>query len=470
MTTAVASSVAGGRVLVVEDQPAVSKALTVLLEVNDIPAVAVGSPDEALELIDREELGVVVQDMNFAPGITTGAEGLALFRRIRTLDAELPVVAITAWTSLEAAVQMVKEGAADYLSKPWDDSKLVATVRNLLRLRALALENARLRREKTRAREDLSARHDLRGLVYESAAMHRVVALAVQVAPADVPVLVTGPNGSGKEMIAEIIQANSRRSRGPFVKINAGGLPEQLLEAELFGAEPGAYTGAVKRRIGRFEAAHGGTLFLDEIGNLSPAGQGKLLRVLQSGEFERLGSSEARRVDVRVLAATNADLGAAIAGGRFREDLFFRLNVIELRVPALRDRPEDILLLAGSFLQRLGRERPDPTPVLSPAAQVALEEHSWPGNVRELLNRIQRALLVAAGPTIEAEDLGLIQPGDDELPGGGHADPDERHRLERLLRENDGMVSRAASKLGVSRQALYRRMQRLGIVIERRPR
>jgi DNA-binding NtrC family response regulator len=460
----------GARVLVVEDQPAVSKALTVLLEVNDIPAVAVARPDEALELIDREELGVVLQDMNFAPGITTGAEGLALFRRIRALDAELPVVAITAWTSLEAAVQMVKEGAADYLSKPWDDSKLVATVRNLLRLRALALENARLRREKTRAREDLSTRHDLRGLVYESAAMHRVVALAVQVAPADVPVLITGPNGSGKDLVAEIIQANSRRASGPFVKVNAGALPEQLLEAELFGAEPGAYTGSVKRRIGRFEAAQGGTLFLDEIGNLSPAGQAKLLRVLQSGEFERLGSSEARRVDVRVLAATNADLGAAIAAGRFREDLFFRLNVIELRVPALHDRPEDVLLLARSFLARLARDRGGP-PALTAAAHAALEEHGWPGNVRELLNRIQRALLVADGPIIGPEDLGLgLGPGEPGPDPGAGGDEDERRRLERLLRESDGMVSRAAGRLGLSRQALYRRMQRLGIVIERRPR
>ena len=242
-------AMANARVLVVEDQAAVGKALTVLLEVNDIPAVAVSRPEEALELIDREEMGVVLQDMNFTPGVTTGAEGLALFRRIRALDPELPVVAITAWTSLEAAVQMVKEGAADYLSKPWDDSKLVATVRNLQRLRALALENTRLRREKARAREDLSARHDLRGLVYESAAMHRLIALAVQVATADVPVLITGPNGSGKDLVAEIIQANSRRRDRPFVKVNAGALPDQLLEAELFGAEPGAYTGSVKRRI-----------------------------------------------------------------------------------------------------------------------------------------------------------------------------------------------------------------------------
>jgi DNA-binding NtrC family response regulator len=295
------------KVLIIEDQAAVARALTVLLEVNDVPCRSAASPGQALEMIDREEFGVVVQDMNFSPGATSGGEGLELFRRIKGLDPDLPVLVITAWSSLEAAVQMVKEGASDYLAKPWDDGKLLATVRNLLRMRELQLENARLRTERTAARADLAARYDLRGVLYESAAMHRVVSLAVQVAGSDVPVLVTGPNGAGKEKLAEIVQANSRRRDGAFVKVNAGGLPDELLESELFGAEAGAYTGSVRRRVGRFEAAHGGTLFLDEIGNLSPAGQTKLLRVLQSGEFERLGSSETRTVDVRVLAATNID-------------------------------------------------------------------------------------------------------------------------------------------------------------------
>lgn len=469
------NEVSGARVLVVEDQPAVAKALRLLFEVNDVPVVTATAPDQALALVDREELGVVVQDMNFTEGATSGEEGLKLFRRIREIDPDLPVLAITAWTSLEAAVQMVKEGAADYMAKPWIDDKLLASVKGLLRMRALSLENQRLKREKARALEDLAARYDLCGLIYESAAMHRAVALAVQVAAGDVPVLITGPNGSGKEMIAEIIQKNSRRRARPFVKVNAGALPDELLEAELFGAEAGAFTGAVKRRIGRFEAADRGTLFLDEIGNLSPAGQRKLLRVLQSGEFDRVGSSETRKVDVRILAATNADLRAAIAAGRFREDLFFRLNVIEIEVPALRDRPEDVLPLAHTFLDRAttaGTKRQ-----LSSAARAALVEHSWPGNVRELLNCIQRAVLVAPSPE--------ITPGDLRLEGGlppaeGRADPAlsadsspaaraERQQIERLLRECEGMVSTAAAKLGVSRQALYRRMQRLGIVLERRP-
>jgi DNA-binding NtrC family response regulator len=459
----------GARVLIVEDQPAVATALRLLLEVHDIAALAVATPAEALELVEREELGAIIQDMNFGPGETSGAEGLALFRRIRALDPGLPVLALTAWSSLESAVEMVKAGAADYLAKPWDDAKLVAGLRNLLRLRELSLENERLKREGARAREQLARRHDLRDAVCESAAMLRAVALAVQVAPADVPVLITGPNGAGKEMLADVLQANSRRRGGPFVKVNAGALPDQLLEAELFGAEAGAYTGLVKRRLGRFEAAQGGTLFLDEIGNLSPAGQMKLLRVLQHGEFERLGSSETRRVDVRVLAATNADLRAAIQGGRFREDLFFRLNVIEIEVPALRDRQADVLPLADVALARAGGA----PRALSAAARAALLAHPWPGNVRELMNRIQRAVLVATGPELTPADLGFEREG--PASGAGRVEPDddatrdERQRIELLLRACDGMISRAAAELNVSRQALYRRMQKLGIVLERRP-
>ena len=459
------------RVLVVEDLPAVAKALTVLFDVNDIPCVCASDPEEALCLIDREEFGVVVQDMNFRPGATSGREGMELFRRMRALDPELPVVVLTAWTSLETAVQLVKEGASDYMAKPWDDAKLLAAVRNQIRMRELQLENARLRSEQARAREELSARYDLRGIRYESAALQRLLSLAVQVAAADVPVLITGPNGAGKEKVAEIVQANSRRRDGPFVKVNAGALPDELLESELFGAEAGAYTGAAKKRLGRFETAHGGTLFLDEIGNLSPAGQAKLLRVLQSGEFERLGSSETRRVDVRVLAATNADLRQRMAAGRFREDLYFRLNVIELAVPGLQERPDDVLPLAQSFLAELAAEAGVPERRLSAAARAALKEHAWPGNVRELKNRIQRALLVAQGPEITPADLDLAgvaraEPVPALDPGPG---PD-RKRIEETLLECDGMVSRAAARLGLSRQALYRRMQKLGIVLERRPR
>ncbi|HEX8154293.1 MAG TPA: sigma 54-interacting transcriptional regulator, partial [Thermoanaerobaculia bacterium] len=271
------------KVLIVEDQPAVAKALRMLLDLHDIEAQGTADPDAAVRLLEAHEIDLVLQDMNFTPGATSGEEGIALFRRLRAADPDVPVLLLTAWTSLETAVQLVKEGASDYLAKPWDDAKLVATVRNLLHIRELRVENDRLRNEKRRTRQALARESDLCGIVYESEAMHRVVTLAVQIAISDVPVLITGANGAGKEMIAEIIHANSRRNRAPLVKVNAGAIPDELIESELFGAEAGAYTGSQRLRLGRFEAAHNGTLFLDEIGNLSLSGQMKLLRVLQSG-------------------------------------------------------------------------------------------------------------------------------------------------------------------------------------------
>jgi DNA-binding NtrC family response regulator len=451
------------KALIVEDQPAIAKALTVLFEIHGIPCLTAVSPEEALAALRREDIAVVLQDMNFTPGATSGHEGMELFRRMRALDPEMPVLVLTAWTSLETAVQMVREGASDYLAKPWDDAKLVSAVDRLLEMRRKARAQ--------RGRPGAAGAPDLCGLVYASAGMHRVVTLAVQVATADVPVLITGPNGAGKEKIAEIVQANSLRRDKPFVKVNVGALPDELLESELFGAEAGAYTGATRRRIGRFEAADGGTLFLDEIGNLSPAGQMKVLRVLQSGEFERLGSSETRRVEVRVLAATNADLRQAIRAGRFREDLFFRLNVIELAVPPLRDRKEDILPLADTFLRSFSAGSGGGPRTQSAEARAALVEYAWPGNVRELMNRIQRATLIASGSVLGADDLELApRASPPPADGAGEATSGERHEIERVLLDSGGSVSKAASRLGVSRQALYRRMEKLGIVLERRPR
>ncbi|HVR38593.1 MAG TPA: sigma-54 dependent transcriptional regulator, partial [Thermoanaerobaculia bacterium] len=380
------------KILIVEDQPAVAKALRLLFDLHDLASETTSSPDAALRAVERGDVDLVLQDMNFSPGATSGDEGVALFRALRAADPDLPVLLLTAWTSLETAVQLVKEGASDYLAKPWDDAKLVATVRNLLKIRVLKTENDRLRNERTRSRASLAREHDLRGIVYDSEAMHRIVFLAIQIATADVPVLITGPNGAGKEKIAEIVHANSRRKRKPLVKVNAGAIPDNLIESELFGAEAGAYTGSNRLRIGRFEAANGGTLFLDEIGNLSPAGQMKLLRVLQSGEFERLGSSETRTADVRALCATNTDLRQAIARGTFRQDLYFRLNVIEISVPPLRERREDVLPLAESFLAS--------SKSLGDAARNALLAHDWPGNVRELHNRIQRATALSTADTI----------------------------------------------------------------------
>ena len=473
----VTSPPAAMKVLVIDDQEAVRTALQVLLDVHGIDCVTASSASEAKHLVRTEDIGVVVQDMNFSKDTTSGEEGIALFREIHVLDPGLPVILITAWTSLETAVALVKEGAADYVGKPWDDQKLVVTIQNLMRLRVLSDENSRLKGDDERARADIARRFDLSGLVYRSRKMHEVVSLAVHVAPSDAAVLITGPNGSGKEKLAEIVQKGSRRADKPFVRVNAGGLPDQLLEAELFGAEAGAYTGATKLRVGRFEAAHGGTLFLDEIGNLTPTGQMKLLRVLQTGEFQRLGSNQTRTVDVRLISATNANLRAEIAAGRFREDLYFRLNVIELEVPPLARRPDDIVPLAEHFLARHAGGR---ALTLSPEALVALEHHDWSGNVRELDNRLQRAALVCQGGAIRASDLGLeehavvAEPGQAAAvrpsapPSSGTLSDVERDAIEVALGRAQGVVSRAANELGLSRQALYRRMERLGIELERR--
>ncbi len=458
-------------VLIVEDEGAVAQALSVLFELHDVPCLFARTPGEALRILAEGSVSIVLQDMNFRPGATSGEDGVALFRALRQADPQVPVLLMTAWTSLEIAVSLVKEGAADYFGKPWDDAKLVTSVRNLLRLRALELESARRTAERAASKADLLSRYDLSGLVYESDAMHRLVSLAVRIAAADVPVLVTGPNGAGKERLADIVQRNSRRASGPFVKVNVGALPHELIESELFGAEAGAFTGAGRARLGRFETAHGGTLFLDEIGTLPNEGQIKLLRVLQSGEFERLGSSQTRRVDVRVIGATNTDLPRAIASGLFREDLYFRLNVIELAVPALKDRPDDILPLAAAFLAAAAAEAAGGSvPALSLPARRALLSHPWPGNVRELENRVRRALLVGSGDVLGREHLGF----DEQIPGpprppGPSGDENERAALEALLLRHAGSVSHASEEVGLSRQALYRKMERLGITLERRP-
>jgi DNA-binding NtrC family response regulator len=470
------------KVLIFDDQANVMEALRLLFEVHGIPVATASSCDDVLAQLGEGDIGVVIQDMNFSPNETSGEEGTALFRSIRQVDPQVPVLLITAWASLEAAVQLVKEGATDYLAKPWDDDKLVTMVGNLMRLRALQLENEHLQDQRRRDRRELAQRYNLCGLVYESEAMHRVVNLALNVADSDAPVLVCGPSGSGKEKVAEIIQANSPRRQGPFVRVNLGALPEQLMESELFGAEAGAYTGLKGRTTGRFEAADGGSLFLDEIDSLSLAGQVKLLRVAQSGEYQRLGSSSTRTTNARLISATNADLKQKIADGSFREDLFYRLNVVELEVPPLSERPDDIPVLARHFLAKFsGDEEP---PRITEKAMAVLTEYGWPGNIRELENRMQRSVLVCRGQELDVDSLDLAPPADDPVAGiAAHADSlappendldpaerSQRDRIQAALVSADGVVSQAATDLGLSRQALYRKMSRLGIVMERKPR
>jgi DNA-binding NtrC family response regulator len=441
----------GRTILVIDDSEAVRTALEVLLSLEGAEVVVADSPRAGLDRVAQGDIDLVIQDMNFSREATSGEEGIALFRSLRRIQPELPVVLLTAWTHLETAVELVRAGAADYLAKPWDNARLVTTVRNLLQLRAALLVARQREREREQARAALAARFDLRGIVYASDAMHSVVQMATQVARADVPVLITGPNGAGKEVIAAIIQANSSVRDGPFVRVNIGALPSELLESELFGAEAGAYTGA-RARAGRFEAANGGTLFLDEIGNLSMNGQAKLLRVLQTGEFERLGSTQTRRVSVRIVSATNTSLAEAIRDGRFREDLYYRLNVIELNVPALAERREDILPLARHFLE--------PGFELAPETERVLVRHAWPGNVRELANCVRRACLLAGEPTLRPQHLMLPVTME-----AGVREP-ERGEIELALTRADGVVARAARDLGLTRQSLYRRMEKLGIVTD----
>jgi len=441
------------QILIIDDNSAVATALDVLFSLHDIETRHAASPVQGLAMLEEQEFDLVIQDMNFTADTTSGDEGRALFGQIRDAHPDLPVILLTAWTHLDSAVELVKAGAADYLAKPWDDGRLLTTVNNLLELAETRRELARRRQRELRQQTSLRERYDLRGVVFADPASERVIALACQVARSELPVLITGPNGAGKEKIAEIIQANSGKRGGPFVALNCGAIPSELIEAELFGTEAGAYTGANKAREGKFEAADGGTLFLDEIGNLSLTGQMKLLRVLETGRFERLGSNRERQVKVRVVSATNADLPAMIRDGSFREDLYYRLNTVELALPALGERREDILPLARHFLGDDGKP-------LSPQAAQALQRHNWPGNVRELRNVIQRASLLAQGPRIEAADLNL--PRAPQRPTAPADEPD-RARIVTALERAGGVIAQAAADLGLSRQALYRRMDRHGI-------
>jgi DNA-binding NtrC family response regulator len=453
---ALRSSLLGRTVLVIDDGEAVRTAFDVLLSLHGANVVGAATPSEGLTTLQKQRVDLVIQDMNFRREATSGEEGIALFREIRRRYPDIPIILLTAWTHLETAVELVKAGAADYIAKPWDDDRLLTTLRNLLDLSSARAEAQELRAQQRAAREALAEQFDLCSIVYGSQAMHTLVAMATQVAHADVPVLITGPNGAGKEVLADIVQANSAVRGKPYLKVNLGALPNDLIEAELFGTEAGAFTGA-RARTGRFEAADGGTLFLDELGNLSGSGQAKLLRVLQTGEFERLGSNTTRHTRVRVIAATNANLREAIRDGRFREDLFYRLNVIELEVPALVERRDDILPLARHFLQ--------PGFALTPEAERALTQYAWPGNVRELQNVMRRACLLSSERLIGSSAL--------SLPANSTMTPEEptldRAAVEQALARAQGVVAQAARELGLSRQALYRRMEKLGLARPQSP-
>ena len=419
----------------------------------------VKSPGDVIEAVEEREFDVVLMDMNYTRDTTSGQEGLDLLSRLRAIDSKLPVVVLTAWGSVEGAVEAMRRGAKDYVEKPWDDGHLIATLRTQTELGRALRRSQRLEDENRRLR-----REALPNLIANSRVMRPVLELMERIAPSDANVLIRGEHGTGKEVVARWIHAASERASSPLITVNVGGLSEGVFESEIFGHVRGAFTDAKVDRVGCFELADGGTLFLDEIGNIGAKEQAKLLRVIETGELQRVGSSKMRTVDVRILSATNADLETEMSEGRFREDLLYRLNTVEIRLPPLRDRREDIPVLAAFFLSKLADKYRKSIDSFDPAALDAMQRHPWPGNVRELAHVVERAILLAKGDSITADDLGLsaTRNGPSELEEMT-LDDAEKHLIQTALRRHDGNVSDAADALGVSRSALYRRLQRHGL-------
>jgi DNA-binding NtrC family response regulator len=447
------------RALVADDQPDVLEALRLLLKAEGYTIETAASPAALLVAAEAGEHDVVLIDLNYARDTTSGREGLDLLARLQALDPTLPVVVMTAWGSVELAVEAMRRGARDFVQKPWDNARLLTILATQVALARALRRGQRLEAENRLLRDDARA-----GLIAESPAMQTILRMIERVGPSEANVLITGENGTGKGSVAQALHTVSARAGRALISVNAGGLSEGLFESELFGHVKGAFTDAKTDRVGRFELADGGTLFLDEIANIPPALQAKLLRVLEAREFERVGSSRTRRVDVRILSATNAELDNEVAAGRFRQDLLFRLNTIEIRLPPLRERREDIPPLAEHFLRlHAGRYRKAVTR-LSAGALAELQRHAWPGNVRELDHAVERGVLMAQGPELRAEDLGLrVASGPGTRLEEMSLEDVERLLIEKALARFDGNVSRAALALGLSRSALYRRLQRYGL-------
>jgi DNA-binding NtrC family response regulator len=456
------------RILVADDQAAVRDALRLLLKGEGFLVVAAASPAEALEAVRTGDIALAFIDLNYSRDTTSGEEGLDLLSRLLALESAPPVVVMTAWATVDLAVEAMRRGARDFVQKPWDNARVLVTVRTQLELARIRHRNERLEAENHLLRDDCdrSATGTLGGeFVAQSAAMRPVIETIASVGPADAPVLITGENGTGKGLVARALHAASRRAGKSLVSVNMGGLSENVFESELFGHVRGAYTDAKTDRIGRFELADGGTLFLDEIANVPLAQQAKLLRLLETGEFERVGSSRTQKADVRLLSATNADLPAEVAAGRFRQDLLYRLNTVELRLPPLRSRREDIPILAAHFLEKhVARYRKRLTG-LDEAATALLLSHPWPGNVRELDHAIERAVLLAPGEKVRAADLGLLPaaPAGALSPDEMSLEDMERFLIQKALARHQGKATAAAEALGLSRSAFYRRLQQYGL-------
>ncbi|MDP1579254.1 MAG: sigma-54 dependent transcriptional regulator [Candidatus Didemnitutus sp.] len=443
------------RILVADDQPDVLEALRLLLKAEGYLIDTAKSPTSALKAVEQRDYALVLIDLNYTRDTTSGAEGLDLLAKLQAADSSLPVVVMTAWASVEVAVEAMRRGAKDFVTKPWDNPRLITIVKNQIELASAVRAYQRLEQENQLLRGKGGPT-----LLAQSAAMRPVLDVIARVGPSDANVLLTGDNGTGKGVVAQALHAVSVRAGKPFISVNMGGLPEGVFESELFGHVRGAFTDAKVDRAGRFELADGGTLFLDEIGNIPMSQQAKILRVLETGALERVGSSRTYRVNVRLISATNADLQTEVQAGRFRQDLLFRLNTIHLHLPPLRERREDIALLAQHFLKGHVERYRKPITGFDESALQAMLDYAWPGNVRELDHSVERGVLMAQGKVLRAPDLGL---------NAGQAAPRledmsleevEAFLIKKTMARCDGNARKAAEQLGLSRSAFYRRLER----------
>ncbi|MFO1500974.1 MAG: sigma-54 dependent transcriptional regulator [Verrucomicrobiota bacterium] len=447
------------RILVADDQADVREALYLLFKGEGYQADVVNSPAQVLTALNEKDFSLLLMDLNYARDTTSGQEGLDLLTSIQSIDSALPVVVMTAWGSVELAVEAMRRGARDFVQKPWENARLLTIVKTQVELSQALRKGARLEAENQLLRGQAAP-----NLIAQARAMQPVLQIIERVGPSDANVLITGENGTGKGVIAQALHACSGRTAKPLVTVNTGGLSEGVFESELFGHVKGAFTDAKTDRVGRFELGDGGTLFLDEIANVPLSQQPKLLRVLETGEFERVGSSKTHRVDVRIISATNANLKGEVDSGRFRQDLLFRLNTIEIHLPPLRERREDIPLLARSFLdQHCQRYRKTLVSFEDAAIQLLLN-HPWPGNIRELNHAVERGVLMAQGDRIRASDLGLQGTATEARPLEEMSlEEVERFLIKKTLARCDGNASRAAEALGLSRSAFYRRLEKYGL-------
>ncbi|MCR6657678.1 MAG: sigma-54 dependent transcriptional regulator [Opitutus sp.] len=447
------------RILIADDQQDVLEALRLLLKSEGYQIETVKSPAAVVKAVEGRDFALLLMDLNYTRDTTSGQEGLDLLQKLQAIDSSLPVVVMTAWASVDLAVEAMRRGARDFITKPWDNPRLIAIVKNQIELGSAVRAYRRLEEENK----------ILRGkggptLIAQSAAMRPVLEVISRVGPSDANVLITGENGTGKGVVAQALHAVSIRADKPFISVNMGGLPEGVFESELFGHVRGAFTDAKSDRAGRFELADGGSLFMDEIGNIPMSQQAKLLRTIETGDFERVGSSRTYHASVRLIAATNADLQAEVTAGRFRQDLLFRLNTIHIHLPPLRERREDIELLAQHFLkQHVERYRKSITGFDEAAVQT-MRDYRWPGNVRELDHAVERGVLMAQGKVIRASDLGLHVAAD-AMPRLEEMSIEEVEAflIKKTLARCDGNARRAAEELGLSRSAFYRRLEKYGL-------